>query len=476
MKGRYQGPRKGRFLRPGMHDLEDRIGRYIVRISDALILVLSILLVLSLYPWLVGRMPYVRSLAPTRDFITVLLFAVPAWTVALAWTGADKVLSELPNLRIVVRDLVRTQFLSATLLVAGLWFAQVLVNRGVIALHMASSLLLLGASRAVFVQWGHHRNEHRGGRRKVLVVGNRGHQLQELLRGAVNPPSLIPPPMDGEVSQLESLSRILHDSAVDRVIFTSPYTSINDARDLVELCEERGVPALFSLPEDESHERELRVVNLSGTRAFCYEQHTERSLAMALKQVIDIVGAIFLLCLLAPVFAVIIMGLLISDGFPIFFTQERIGLRGRRFRMHKLRTMVKDAEKFRGQLTGMNETGGPTFKLRADPRITPLGGLLRRSSLDELPQLLNVLAGDMSLVGPRPLPSGEQQNIHGNKRRRLAMKPGMTGLWQVSGRSDLGFEEWMSLDLDYVDRWSLWLDLKIFLKTIPAVLRGSGAR
>jgi len=141
----------------------------------------------------------------------------------------------------------------------------------------------------------------------------------------------------------------------------------------------------------------------------------------------------------------------------------------------KLRPTERGAGARRETLAHLNETGGPTFKAHDDPRITVFGRLLRRSSLDELPQLLHVVAGKMSLVGPRPLPKAEQQAIRGWRRRRLSMKPGITGLWQVSGRSEIGFEAWMRLDLDYVDRWSLGLDTWILLRTIPAVLRGKGA-
>ena len=163
-------------------------------------------------------------------------------------------------------------------------------------------------------------------------------------------------------------------------------------------------------------------------------------------------------------------------GRPILFTQERAGLFGRRFRMLKFRTMARDAEAKQEALRERNEMSGPVFKLTGDPRVTKLGRLLRRSSIDELPQLLNVLGGSMSLVGPRPLPWREQQAMSGWHRRRLSMKPGLTGLWQVSGRNDVDFEQWMRLDLRYVDEWSLGRDAKILLKTIPTVLLGRGAK
>jgi len=173
--------------------------------------------------------------------------------------------------------------------------------------------------------------------------------------------------------------------------------------------------------------------------------------------------------------AVIALGVKLSSRGPVLFRQERGGLHGRRFWMDKFRTMIAGADKLKTQLAEKNEMSGPVFKVAGDPRVTPVGRWLRRSSLDELPQLLNVLKGEMSLVGPRPLPLSESAAIKGPLRRRFSMKPGMTGLWQASGRSNLDFHDWMRLDLEYVDNWSLRLDLQILLRTIVAVLSGKGA-
>jgi lipopolysaccharide/colanic/teichoic acid biosynthesis glycosyltransferase len=166
----------------------------------------------------------------------------------------------------------------------------------------------------------------------------------------------------------------------------------------------------------------------------------------------------------------------LTSAGPVFFVQERVGINKRRFKVLKFRTMVVDAERRQQTLETLNEATGPVFKIRNDPRITPLGKFLRKTSIDELPQLCNVLNGDMSLVGPRPLPvrdyNGFSQDWH---RRRFSVRPGITCLWQVNGRSRLPFEKWMELDMEYIDRWSLWLDLKILVKTVPAVLKGSGA-
>jgi len=166
---------------------------------------------------------------------------------------------------------------------------------------------------------------------------------------------------------------------------------------------------------------------------------------------------------------------LTSPG-AIIFQQERVGLNKRKFKVYKFRTMVEEAEKLMPQLEMLNEVSGPVFKIKNDPRITAIGRILRRTSVDELPQLFNVIKGDMSLVGPRPLPVRDYEGFSEDwQRRRFSVKPGITCLWQINGRSSIGFDRWMELDLQYVDEWSLWLDMKILARTIPAVLRGSGA-
>ena len=195
-----------------------------------------------------------------------------------------------------------------------------------------------------------------------------------------------------------------------------------------------------------------------------------------MKHAFDWIVSLVLLVALAPVFLLIALAILITMGRPVFFTQPRAGLYGRQFRMIKFRTMVEDAEAKQAELAGQNEMTGPVFKVSADPRITRIGRFLRRMSFDELPQLVNVFLGQMSLVGPRPLPIKEQQMIRGWHRRRLSMKPGITGIWQVSGRNNIDFEDWMKLDYRYVDDWSLRLDLLILVKTVPVVLLGKGAR
>ena len=195
----------------------------------------------------------------------------------------------------------------------------------------------------------------------------------------------------------------------------------------------------------------------------------------AIKRAMDLVLGLLLLVLTLPIVAVAALGILLVAGGSPFFAQERIGQHGRRFKMLKLRTMVENAHELRDEFMHLNEADGPVFKIRNDPRLHPLGRLLRRTSIDELPNLVNVLRGDMSLVGPRPALPEEVEHYDSYAQRRLLVPQGVTCLWQINGRSDVSFEHWMDLDNKYVDEWSPLSDLEIIVKTIPAVLRKDGA-
>jgi lipopolysaccharide/colanic/teichoic acid biosynthesis glycosyltransferase len=199
-----------------------------------------------------------------------------------------------------------------------------------------------------------------------------------------------------------------------------------------------------------------------------------RGVVGAVKLAVDVLAAALLVLLLLPVLTAIAIAVK-ADGGPVFFKQTRIGRNGREFKMVKFRSMVVDAEQRRAELVETNEGAGPLFKMRRDPRITRIGGVLRRYSVDELPQLFNVLAGTMSLIGPRPPLPTEAANYTDHERRRLAVRPGMTGLWQVSGRSDLSWDESIALDLSYVDQWTVGMEARIITGTARAVLGGRGA-
>jgi exopolysaccharide biosynthesis polyprenyl glycosylphosphotransferase len=220
----------------------------------------------------------------------------------------------------------------------------------------------------------------------------------------------------------------------------------------------------------------LELTEIGGGDYLRFTTEPKSGTSLMMKRVGDFLGALIFLTLLSPVLLITALLVKLTSRGPAIFRQERAGMNGRVFTLYKFRTMVEGAEKQRQELESKNEMEGPVFKIKEDPRVTGLGRFLRRTSLDEFPQMWNVVKGDMSLVGPRPLPVYEVEKFEPWQRRRMSMRPGITCLWQVSGRNKVTtFVEWMRLDLEYVDRWSLGLDLKILLKTVPAVLGGRGA-
>jgi len=278
-------------------------------------------------------------------------------------------------------------------------------------------------------------------------------------------------PLLGGVHQLE---KILENQVVDEVLIARSSGTPEEREDVFLLCEDLGITARLAVGGFPHVIARAHMEEFQGHMLLTFTTQPG-SLALALKRLVDLLVGSLLLALAAVPGLIIALLIKLESRGPALFVQERIGLHGRRFRMLKFRSMVVGAEERQSDLQVLNEMEGPVFKLRSDPRVTTLGWFLRRTSLDELPQLLNVLRGQMALVGPRPPLPEEVSHYRRWQRRRLSMKPGITCLWQVSGRNQVDFEEWMRLDLRYIDSWSLWLDLKILLRTIPAVLSGRGA-
>ena len=279
------------------------------------------------------------------------------------------------------------------------------------------------------------------------------------------------------VANFKNFPAFLRDNVVDEAVISLPVSShYKQASRIVALCEEQGIIVRYLSDIFNSKLAHSKTGDFEGESLVSLHTGGMEGWQFLAKRALDVVLSSVLLLLLSPLFLVTAFLIMITSPGPVFFVQERVGLNKRRFRLYKFRTMVKDAELQQTALESLNEVEGPVFKIKNDPRITPLGKFLRKTSIDELSQLINVLKGDMSLVGPRPLPvrdyNGFDQDWH---RRRFSVRPGITCLWQVDGRSEIPFEKWMELDMEYIDNWSLWLDIKILAKTIPAVTRGSGA-
>lgn len=276
---------------------------------------------------------------------------------------------------------------------------------------------------------------------------------------------------------LDGLSEYLRRNVVDEVANYLPLRSFYEhSSRIAVLCEQHGIFMRFDPEIFDLKIARARAEDLDGALHITAYSSPLNGWPALLKRSLDITLSLALICAVSPL--LIVLGLLVkltSKG-PILFRQERIGRNKRRFFIYKFRTMVPNAETLMPALERLNEAAGPVFKIRNDPRVTPFGRLLRRTSLDELPQLFNVLRGDMSLVGPRPLPVRDYEGFDQDwQRRRFSVRPGITCLWQIHGRSNVGFDHWMKLDLQYLDEWSIWLDVKILALTIPAVLKGTGA-
>ena len=276
---------------------------------------------------------------------------------------------------------------------------------------------------------------------------------------------------------ISDLVKAMHQYSAVRVIFAAQHVHFSKIEEAVQACETEGVEAWIAADFFQTAIARPTFDVLGGRLMLVFHSTPQISWALWFKEIVDRVGAAVLLVLSLPLWLIAIIGIRFSSPGPVFFRQERSGRYGKPFKMWKFRTMSLDAEERRAELEAVNEMDGPVFKVTRDPRIFAFGRWLRRMSIDELPQLLNVLRGEMSLVGPRPLPVYEIEKIEKHaQRRRLSVKPGLTCLWQVTGRNGIrNFEEWVALDLQYIDNWSLWLDLKILLRTLPAVLRGAGA-
>jgi exopolysaccharide biosynthesis polyprenyl glycosylphosphotransferase len=283
---------------------------------------------------------------------------------------------------------------------------------------------------------------------------------------AVDPAGVLP---------LAAIEEVLADQVIDEVIVAVPRSKLEEVVRVVDAATRAGVPITLLSDVFGDLLPAPRVKRFGSLPALSFAPVHHPAGWLALKRLSDVLGSFVLLLLAAPVIAASALAIKLTSRGPVFFHQVRCTLNGRLFRMPKLRTMVADAEQRRADLAAHNEMDGPVFKMRRDPRITGVGRFLRRFSLDELPQLWSVLRGDMSLVGPRPAIPSEVAAYRTAERRRLSMRPGLTCLWQVSGRNKIGFDDWVRLDLEYIDTWSLARDFLILLRTVPAVLRGDGA-
>ncbi len=325
---------------------------------------------------------------------------------------------------------------------------------------------------------------------KVLIVGSGrrarmlGDQLEKNAVWGVDIVGFLDPTgesagrraTDSILGHVDDIGEVLRDNIVEDVIVAVPRSMLDDVQAIIDACEEEGVRLRFMADLYDFKAARMRLSEIGDIPLLSFEPVARGEGALLAKRVFDLTVTLAVLPLLLPILLLTAVVIRLDSPGPIFFKQQRIGLNKRPFNMYKFRSMVADAERRMSEVEHLNEAEGPNFKIENDPRITRVGKWIRKTSIDELPQLLNVILGEMSLVGPRPM-SKRDVNLFdkGTQRKRFSVRPGITCLWQVSGRSNLSFDDWLRLDLRYIDSWSFWLDIKILFKTVPAVLRGSGA-
>ncbi len=427
------------------------------------------------------------NLTPVR-LVALGLVAALSWPMFLEILGFYGSMRRLSLYRIVVRLLVAGVFCTAALGAARLALKPPLIGPFVMLCGVAQTLAV-GTFRLLTVVI--LRSLRRAGRnyREVLIFGSgpRASGVAELIRahpewglnviGFVDDAdSPVDPRLAGaRVHKLVDIPRLLRENVIDEVIVAAPLSLLITVSPAVAECAKAGISVTVLSDLFGDYFPAPRPMPMGGQPALSFSVVHHSSTALAIKRGLDILGAGVLLVLMAPLLATVAAAIRRDSKGPILFRQVRCGVNGRRFEMLKFRTMCPDAEARLGRLLHLNEMDGPVFKVHDDPRITRVGRFLRRWSLDEVPQLWNVLAGNMSLVGPRPPIPDEVEQYATFERRRLSMRPGLTCWWQVMGRNDVGFADWVKLDLQYIDNWSLAADLAILLRTLPAVLRGTGA-
>ncbi len=439
-------------------------------LQDVLVVLLAVVLARVARDHLAAALPdLLLAASPDREYVLLVLAFLPTWTLCAQRLELHRMRVLTGSPVVLLRTLLWTQAWGGLALALIVTLAQVRMNRSFIALYLTLSTVSL-----IVMKLGQRRWALRHKRQSLSLL------LRPPIAEVADDPIRLARLRDTQVELLASgepddLRRQLQKGGIDEV-FLPPRLPPERVRELVATCELVGVPVFVPIDEVDLALVPPRAQVVGRYLYLTYHPHARDRPALLVKGLLDRLGAALLLLLLLPLLLAVAALVKTSSPGPALFVQKRGGLRGRAFRMFKFRTMVENAEAQRAALQSRNEAEGPVFKLRDDPRLVPMGRFLRRTSIDELPQLLNVLLGDMSLVGPRPLPVSETEELTGAHRRRLSMKPGITGLWQVSGRSDIGFQDWMRLDLQYVDSWSVALDLAILLRTIPAVFTARGAR
>lgn len=481
-----------------MFSRHNRIIGLLYLLADALVALASFALAL----WARSNLIAPRPLYPLSNYFWIVPLVVGLWAAVGLASGIYGEIREEELVR-AFRDPVKVALLSTTLLFA-LTFAFKLeyVSRLLLGFYAAFDLVGMIAFRLVARRQGDPLRKRLAGLRHFLLVGttpqaleiarlieaneNRGMRLFGFARvgssGEAKPPAEAAPASDFPglrrpypVYALGQVPELLRGQVIDEVVFAVSKDELEKLEEAFLICEEEGVKTRLLLSFFPHVISKVYLDRLQEMPLLTFSTTPVNEDLLLLKRAVDFLMALALLVLLSPLLLVLAVLIKLTSKGPVLFRQMRCGLGGRKFTVRKFRSMHLDADLRREELAALNELDGPAFKMRNDPRCTPIGRFMRKFSLDELPQLVNILKGDMSFVGPRPPLPEEVEKYERWQRRRLRMQPGLTCLWALEGRNKLNFKRWMELDLEYIDNWSPSLDFKIILKTIPVVLLGRGA-
>ena len=425
-----------------------------------------------------------------NDYLVVLFFVVPIWCLALRWAGMYRSLRTKKTYEAVFA-IVKAALLTGLVFGALTFIFKIgFVSRAFLAIFLSVSSLFLAAEKTVIFYVTHYIRTQGYNYRKLLMVGT-GNRAALFINKVKRHPEWglrIRGIIDYEavdegrevegvkvIGTLKDLPDILHNQPIDEVIFIVPRSKLGAMESSLLICETEGVKATIAVDLFELKIARARQTDIEGLPLLTFESTAAEGWALFIKRAFDMIASGAGLILLSPLFLAVALIIKITSPGEVLYKQKRVGLNGRSFTLYKFRSMYKGSHERLAELMERNEMKGPVFKIRNDPRATPFGKFLRKTSMDEIPQLFNVFMGQMSIVGPRPPIAEEVAKYEPWQRRRLSMRPGITCLWQISGRNGIGFDEWMNLDLEYISHWSLWLDLKILMRTVPVVIFGIGA-
>ncbi len=472
-----------------MYKIKEKAFIYIYRTLDLAIVALSFFLAIKLRQKLTFA-PLEPFESGVRDFLWMLAIVLFLWHHLLYFCSVYISYRGKPVKEVIVA-VVKANITGLIIIGFVLFFLnEYLFHRTLVLLFfLVCSGMMIAEKLIIFSVLKRLRRSNKNLKYALIIgTGRRAKQLLDLFKAAKgvgfqvagllgDDPARVGERIGGVeiVGVSPDLPRILRRTVVDEVFIAISLRHLETIRKMILDCEQFGINARITALIYNPVKASIYVDEILGIPFITFTTTPLKIYQLYIKNVLDVVGALALLIVLSPIFLVIAILIKLDSRGAVFYTQERTGVNGRTFTMVKFRSMFPNAENLRREMADMNEMTGPVFKIRQDPRVTRVGRFIRKTSLDELPQLFNVLKRDMSLIGPRPLPVYEAGRISGTARRRLSMKPGMTGSWQVNGRSDVDFKDWMKLDLAYIDGWSLWLDARILVKTILAMITGMGA-